>query len=69
MKIRVMITGRSYHAAESLPDELTLGEGADVQAAVDQISGLLGPDNALPRSCLVAVGNAHLGTIGSFESR
>ena len=67
MKIRLLITGRSYHTAAHLPDELLLAECSTVDDALAQLSDLLPPGDRLPGSCLVSVAGRHLGTIASHE--
>lgn len=69
MKISVMVTGRSYHLAEGLPDELTLADGATVDDAIATLSAQLADDVQFPPSCLVAVSGQHLGTVASHETR
>ena len=68
MKLRIAVTGRSYHQAERLPDELTLAEGASLEEALKQIAGLLEDRQALPSSCLVSLAGRHLGTLASYEN-
>lgn len=65
MKVRLVISGRSYDAAESIPDEISLPDGASVSDAIEALAGLLPEGRALPKSCLVAVSGKHLGTIAS----
>ena len=68
MKLRIAVTGRGYHQAQGLPGELTLAEGASVEDALGEISGLLGDRQALPPACLVSLAGCHLGTLGSYEN-
>jgi len=65
MKIRVVLTGRSYHTAASLPAELELDEGASLDDALNQINASLAAEAALPESCLIAIGGQHVGTVAS----
>ena len=65
MKIRVVLTGRSYHTAASLPAELELDEGASLDDALNQINAALTAEAALPESCLIAIGGQHVGTVAS----
>lgn len=69
MKVRVVLTGRSYHTAEKLPDELDLPDAASVDDAIESVAGLLGEEDALPPSCLIAVAGDHLGTVANHENR
>jgi molybdopterin converting factor small subunit len=69
MKIRLAITGRSYHTAEQLPDQITLPDASSVDDAISHLSERLPNGVELPASCLVAVSGEHLGTLGSHQSR
>lgn len=69
MKVRILISGRSYHAAESIPEYLTLPEGCSVSDALQVLTGLVPDGNTLPDSCLVAVSGTHLGTLRSHLER
>jgi molybdopterin converting factor small subunit len=68
MKIRTVITGRFYHTTSSLPDELSLDDGASVDDALAALVGHLPADQSLPQSCLVAVSGRHLGTLAEHAS-
>jgi molybdopterin converting factor small subunit len=68
MKIRVVVTGRQYHAAETLPRELSLSEGSGVDAALASLAGYT-PDGRLSESCLLAVSGVHLGTVGKHADQ
>lgn len=61
MRVRVVITGRNYHALGNTPVELELPEGSSVEAALESVAQRLG--QPLPETCLVAVSGAHLGTV------
>ena len=65
MKIRVVLTGRSYHTAASLPAELELPAGASLNDALNQINAVLTAESALPDSCLIAIGGQHVGTVAN----
>jgi len=65
MKIRVVLTGRSYHTAASLPAELELSEEGSLDEALSQINAVLTEEAALPGSCLIAIGGQHVGTVAS----
>jgi molybdopterin converting factor small subunit len=69
MKIRVVISGRSYDAAETVPEELTLPEGCSLDEALRTLSGLIPGGKGLPDSCLVAVSGTHLGTLRRHRAR
>lgn len=69
MKIRVMVTGRSYHMTEGLPEEITLPDGGTVDDAIAALSAQLADGVEFPSSCLVAVSGEHLGTVASHETR
>jgi molybdopterin converting factor small subunit len=68
MKIRVVITGRSYHTTQHLPDELLLADPGTVDDAIGQLTALLPEGQGFPPSCLVAAAGRHLGTIARHAS-
>jgi len=67
MKIQVTITGRSYDAAATLPDEIEVSDEDNLDGALEQIQALLPSEQQLPNSCLVTLSGNHLGTIGSHQ--
>jgi molybdopterin converting factor small subunit len=69
MKIRVVISGRNYEAAEAVPEELTLPDGSSLDEALRTLSGLIPGGKGLPDSCLVAVSGTHLGTLRTHRPR
>ncbi len=69
MNVRVVFSGRNYHLADCLPQQLTLPEGASVDEAIRSLAGSLPADQRLPDSCLLAVSGAHLGTVGRHQPR
>jgi len=69
MQIQVVVTGRSYHLADALPDQLELPENADVAAALSQLNAALPKGEQFPSSCLVAVSGEHLGTVAKHRPR
>ena len=69
MKVRVVITGRSYHTASEIPAQLDLPEGSSVAHAVDELEKLLADGAKFPASCLVAVSGQHLGTRANLPTR
>jgi len=69
MKIHVVYTGRSYHAAEQLPSELSLPDPATLDDALQTLAEHSGEDQPLPASCLVAVSGEHVGTLANHTSR
>lgn len=69
MRIRVVLTGRSYHLATDTPEWLELQEGASVNDALSALSDMLSDGASLPPSCLIAVSGDHLGTLANHESR
>ena len=68
MNIRLVITGRGYHRAARLPDELDLPEGAKVDEALSQVNALLGEEGGLPASCLIAVDGQHVGSVEAHRN-
>jgi sulfur carrier protein ThiS len=69
MKIRVVISGRNYDAAQGVPDELTLPDGTSLDDALTALAGRLCNADRLPESCLVAVSGVHVGTVGRHAGR
>lgn len=69
MKIKVVVTGRSYHTADALPDEVELSSSACVDDAIEALSQHLSDGNSFPASCLVALAGEHLGTLNNHENR
>ena len=67
MKVKIIISGRGYHDASSLPEELTLPDAASVDDALARLDELLPEGLRLPQSCLVAVSGQHLGTRARHE--
>ena len=67
MNIRIVVTGRFYHTMDSLPEELTMPDGASVDDALQELTSRLPADQSLPTSCLVAVGGRHLGTLADHQ--
>ena len=63
MKVRVVISGRSYDTAEAIPEYLTLPDGCPVDDALRTVAELLSGEKGLPESCLVAVSGTHIGTL------
>jgi hypothetical protein len=68
MRIKVVMTGRSYHTATQLPAEIELPEGSGLDDALHLLAAGLGAQTALPPSCLVAVSGRHVGTIANHTS-
>ena len=69
MKVKIVISGRGYHDAAALPEELTLPDGASVDDALARLDELLPEGVSLPESCLVVVSGDHLGTVASHAQR
>lgn len=68
MRIRLVISGRDYHAAEAVPGQLTLPEGSTLDAALQAVEAMLPQGAGLPDSCLIAVSGSHLGTRAHHSS-
>ncbi|MEX2188878.1 MAG: hypothetical protein WD875_18865 [Pirellulales bacterium] len=66
MKIRLVIAGRGYDAAQT-PDVVELSDGATV---ADALAAAFGPDaiGQLAASTLVIAAGRHLGTLGDYEN-
>ena len=69
MKIRLVFTGRSYHTAATLPNELEMPAGATLQQALDRVNKLLPAESSLTPSCLIALAGQHVGSVSNFEDR
>ena len=69
MKIRVTLTGRSYHHAAELPDELELADGAKLSDALVAINTQLPKEGRLPPSCLIALAGCHVGNVASYSDQ
>jgi molybdopterin converting factor small subunit len=69
MKVRVVISGRNYHAAQSVPEQLQLPEGSSLDDALAALAEHLNNGDRLPESCLVAVSGVHLGNLRSHRPR
>lgn len=67
MKIRVVISGRSYHTAAEVPEELQLGAEATLADALQALRQSAGDESPLPESCLVAVSGRHVGTLAAHS--
>mgnify|MGYP002625376239 FL=1 len=69
MKIRVVLTGRSYHQAAALPDELELPDGSQLSDALAAINQQLSEDAVLPATCLIALAGQHVGNVAQYDDR
>ncbi|MDP6445266.1 MAG: MoaD/ThiS family protein [Pirellulaceae bacterium] len=67
MNVRLTVTGRMYHTAATLPEQWDVAEDATVSDLLDQVNARL--ESPLPPSCLVAVGDEHLGALAAYENR
>jgi molybdopterin converting factor small subunit len=63
MRLRVVISGRNYDAAQSVPKELSLPDGYTLDSALETLAGLLPEGRPLSGDCLVAVSGVHVGTL------
>ncbi|MBV8486922.1 MAG: MoaD/ThiS family protein [Planctomycetaceae bacterium] len=66
MRIKVKITGRQYDAAEVLPDELELSDGASIELALETLRSIYGP---ISPGALLAVSGEHLGTVADHRAK
>jgi len=69
MKIRLVVSGRDYDLAKTLPQELALSDGASLDQALEALAALVPPGRGLADSCLVAVSGVHLGTLRHHRPR
>lgn len=63
MRVRIFLGGRNYDLSDSLPECLTLPEGASVDDALGALAGYLPRDRSLPGTCLIAVSGNHIGSL------
>jgi len=63
MRVRIVVGGRNYDLADSLPEHVTLPEGASVDDALKALVGHIPKNRSLPGSCLIAVSGTHLGSL------
>ena len=68
MKVRLVVTGRAYHTAEHLPEELDVPDGAGVDDVIRAIAERFGTGPGLSGSSLVVVSGRHVGTLASHEA-
>jgi hypothetical protein len=68
MRVRLFVSGRSYHAAERLPDELALDQHATLEDALLAVAALLPPGGLSPEA-LVSVSGEHVGTVSRHTPR
>ncbi len=69
MKIRIVLSGRGYDVAESVPEALELPEGAAVADVLLAVNERLPEDRPLPTACLIAVAGVHLGTVSRHREQ
>jgi len=65
----VFLSGRSYHVAESVPQEIALPDGATLEDALGALAQAMPSGERLPESSLVAVSGMHVGTVQSHGPR
>lgn len=68
MKIAIVLTGRGYHIAESIPAELELADDATLADALTVLTRVLPDGESLPPSCLVSFQGRHVGTVSEHDS-
>ncbi len=69
MNVRIVVSGRNYDLAHSIPEELTLSERASVDDALKTLAGFLPKNRCLPGSCLLAVSGVHLGSLQQHRAQ
>jgi molybdopterin converting factor small subunit len=67
VKIRLVVTGRGYHAAGHLPEEWEVAEDATVDDVIRLLREIYGDGPGWSATCLIAVAGRHLGTVASHE--
>lgn len=68
MNVRFAMMGRNYQM-NGIPDEIELPDEAMLADALKRLTSGLPDGERLPSTCLIAIGNNHLGTLASFENR
>ncbi|MCA9154269.1 MAG: MoaD/ThiS family protein [Pirellulaceae bacterium] len=68
MNVRFAMMGRNYQL-HGVPDEIELPDEAMLADALERFTTCLPDGERLPNTCLIAIGNDHLGTVASFENR
>lgn len=68
MRVRLVLIGRGYDAAENLPDHWDVPDGASVDDVLRLIEQQYGSIPGCSPSCLIALQGRHLGTIASHAS-
>jgi len=63
VKIKLVVSGRAYPRAASLPDALDVDEGCTLAEALARVAAMLPDGQGLPSAGLVAVGGQHAGTV------
>ncbi len=69
MNVRIILSGRNYHLADCLPQQITLDETGSLDEALHLLNGMLPEGERLPDSCLLAVSGVHLGTVARHQPR
>ena len=69
MKIRLVVTGRAYHQADGLPEQLELPATATLDDALAAVDRLLPADVQLPPSCLISLSGRHVGAVARHEDQ
>lgn len=67
MRIRLVVTGRGYHASEGLPDQCELPDQATVDDVIRLLVERYGEGPGWSATSLLAVSGRHLGTVASHE--
>jgi len=67
VRIRLVVTGRAYHAAANLPDLCELPDQATVDDVIRLLIDRYGEGPGWSGTCLLAVSGRHLGTVASHQ--
>jgi len=68
MKLQIVFMGRSYDAAQQLPSQIDVKDGATLDDALACLIALPEAQKSLSGSCLVSVTGRHVGTIAEHVS-
>lgn len=69
MQIRVVVSGRHYEIAQSMPGTIELPDGSTIDNVLRKLSEFVPEGRSLSPTCLVAVSGVHLGTIASHPPK
>jgi|GEM_PF-812132 len=69
LKIRLIISGRGYDAAQHVPAQWNVPESTTLATLIQSVQERMPVGHKLAPSCLVAVSGTHLGTLARHTPR